>query len=102
MFAILFEAPSNRNSRGNPSFCWLGAGGGKGHKNCEQTFCEQTGVSYYPQAVSRLSQLFMLKLFTNVFAGSIPQTISSLRGMASLLLNTNKLQGPIPDGMSST
>ena len=36
--------PSNRNSRGNPSFCWLG-GGVNEHKNCEQNFCEQTGVS---------------------------------------------------------
>ena len=24
----------------------VGSGGFKGHKNCEQTFCEQTGVSY--------------------------------------------------------
>ena len=24
----------------------VGRGGVKGHKNCEQTFCEQTGVSY--------------------------------------------------------
>ena len=36
--------PFNRNSRGNPSFSWLG-GGVKGRKNCEQKFCEQTGVS---------------------------------------------------------
>ena len=28
--------PSIRNSRGNPSLCWLG--GVKGHKNCEQNF----------------------------------------------------------------
>ena len=37
--------PFNRNSRGNPSFCWLGVGGLRGAKNCEQQFCEQTGVS---------------------------------------------------------
>ena len=27
-------------------FAVLGKGGVKGHQNCEQTFCEQTGVSY--------------------------------------------------------
>ena len=51
LFAILAECsqfcwgPFNRNSRGNPSLCWLGGGEVKGHKNCEQNFCEQTGVS---------------------------------------------------------
>ena len=40
--------PFNRNSGGNPSLCWLGGGGGfKGRENCEQTFCEQTCVSYW-------------------------------------------------------
>ena len=43
----------NRNSRGNPPFCWLGGGGVKGHKNCEQTFCEQTGVSYKLPCVAK-------------------------------------------------
>ena len=50
LFAILAQCsqfclrPFHRNSRGNPSLCWLGEGGVKGHQNCEQTFCEQTGV----------------------------------------------------------
>ena len=50
LFAILAGcsqfclSPFNRNSRGNPSFRWLGGGGVKGHKNCEQKFCEQRGV----------------------------------------------------------
>ena len=39
----------NGKPRGNPSLCWLGGGGVKRHKNCEQTFCEQTGVSYQPK-----------------------------------------------------
>ena len=37
--------PFNRNSRGNPSLCWLG--GVKGHNDCEQNVYEQTGVSYF-------------------------------------------------------
>ena len=52
LFAVLAECSQfclrsffNRNSRGNPSLCWLGKGGVKGRENCEQKFCEQTGVS---------------------------------------------------------
>ena len=53
LFAILAECSQfclrsfSRNSRGNPSFCWLGGGGVKGHKNCEQKFCEEMGVGSY-------------------------------------------------------
>ena len=36
--------PFNTKSRGNPSLCRLGWGV-KEHQHCEQTFCEQTGVS---------------------------------------------------------
>ena len=36
---------SVRNSRGNPSLCWLGGGVLKGRENCEQKQCEQTVVS---------------------------------------------------------
>ena len=48
LFAILAECsqfcwgPLNRNSRGNPSLCWLGRGAVKGDKNCEHNICEQT------------------------------------------------------------
>ena len=37
--------PFNRILRGNPPLCWLG-GGVQWRKNCEQNFCEQTGVSH--------------------------------------------------------
>ena len=42
LFAILAECSQfclrsfNRNSRGNPSFCWLGGGGVNGHENYEK------------------------------------------------------------------
>ena len=42
-----FFVPYNRESRGNASLCWLGGGVVKGHKNCEQKFFEQTGVSLH-------------------------------------------------------
>ena len=38
MLAILFEAPSNRNSRVNPSVCWLGGGGLRGMEIVNKNF----------------------------------------------------------------
>ena len=45
MFAILFEVILIEIQEKMHHFAGLGGGGVKGHKNCEQKFCEQTGVS---------------------------------------------------------
>ena len=46
MFAILFEVLLIENQEEIHHFAGWEGGGVKGRKNCEQTFCEQTGVSY--------------------------------------------------------
>ena len=46
MFAILFEALFFENQEEIHQFAGWEGGGFKGHKNCEQKFCEQAGVSY--------------------------------------------------------
>ena len=46
MFAILFEALLREIQEEIHHFAGWEGGGGKGHENCEQTFCEQTGASY--------------------------------------------------------
>ena len=45
MFAILFEFLLKKIQEEIPHFAAWEGGGGKGHKNCEQKFCEQTGIS---------------------------------------------------------
>ena len=76
LFAILAPCsqfclrPLNRNSRGNPS-CWL-EGVVKGHQNREQTFCEQTGVSYLGNTDScedsSLNRMFQMTLIIKAIA----------------------------------
>ena len=46
MFAILFEVLLIEIQKEIHHFAGWEEGGGQGHKNCEQKFCEQTGVSY--------------------------------------------------------
>ena len=46
MFAILFEALLIEIQEEIPHFPGWEGGGVNEHKNCEQKFCEQTGVSY--------------------------------------------------------
>ena len=46
MFAILFEVILIEIQEEIHHFAGWEGGGVKGRKNCEQTFCEQTGVSY--------------------------------------------------------
>ena len=45
VFAILFEALLIETPEEIHHFAGWEGGGLKGHKNCEQTFCEQIGVS---------------------------------------------------------
>ena len=47
MFAILFEVLLIQVQEEIYHFAGWEEGGVKGHNNCEQTFCEQTGVSYW-------------------------------------------------------
>ena len=43
MFAILFEVVLIENQEEIHHVAGLGGGGGKGHRNCDQNFCDQTG-----------------------------------------------------------
>ena len=45
VFAILFEVLLIETQEEILHFLGQEGGGVKGHKNCEQIFCEQTGVS---------------------------------------------------------
>ena len=49
MFAILFDVLLIEIQEEMLHFAGWEGGGVKGRKNCEQKFCEQTGVSYKGQ-----------------------------------------------------